>query len=138
MRYLLSHFVRAYFTEQTPVKTERKLQYLLGTPVRLHVDNLDDLLCLPNTNRTVLDDIEEHAQTCCLGTNGKALRNYFALGKDFGVSPDPGQMQIDHGIASAIMLLRSYRELSGYMTRVSDYIRTPGAPCRASAHKWDE
>ncbi|HEX3765665.1 MAG TPA: serine/threonine-protein kinase [Kofleriaceae bacterium] len=96
-----------------PAIKERRARTGLRLPQTFRAESFDDLLFEPDGQSTILDRIESFVDVHGLGPTGSALRRYFEMARNESAKHRP--RYIDHGIASAVMLLRTNKELDDYL-----------------------
>lgn len=105
----LSHILAV----KLPEIKERRARTGLRLPQAFRAESFDDLLFEPDGQSTIIDQIETFVDVHGLGPRGSALRRYFEMARNEKSKHRP--RYIDHGIASAVMLLRTNKEFDDYL-----------------------
>lgn len=115
----LHQYLSDIFLVKLPENRERRARAGLRLPQTFHISSVDDLLLDPDGKTCILDRIENLIDSCDLGPKGKSLRLYFEMARNETPRGAGHRPYYDHGITSAIMLLRSHEELRRY---VNDFV----------------
>jgi hypothetical protein len=111
----LSEYLKEYFGLQLPKAKEVRSRVGLRLPQAFRANSFDDLLFEPDGESSVLDQVESLIDLSKLGPQGQSARQYFEMARSEKPLVEGRNSFYDHGIASAVMLLRSHQELRRYV-----------------------
>ncbi|MEW6112255.1 MAG: serine/threonine-protein kinase [Thermodesulfobacteriota bacterium] len=118
----LSKHLQESFGITFPQVRERRARAGLRLPQAFHVESVDDLLFEPDGEFTILDEIEPLINSYRLGPPGSSLARYFEMARhETPLGRGELTPYYDHGVVSAIMLLRLHRELQRYVTELATF-----------------